>query len=316
MDISVFHLESREFEELEQALDSWDHRYRQMSPGAFRGKLQHTQVGSCGIFHNRWERAIHYEGTAPPGTIGMAISLNQTGEARWMGRQVSINDMIVQRKGTEAEYLSGSLWDSVVFALPEVDVYEHVANLSQQDPEAVISTHGVVHLAPRLAAQIREASIAYLRATRQPGNRPADQRACAKLAQDAIALIAQGLASSHVPNQARATQQRRNELVRKAKDLAADRSGQTLRIGELCRDLSVSERTLRHAFCDVTGMSPLDYLKKFRLNRVKSRLREAVAGEVLVKQIAYSNGFTHLGQFGRDYRQLFGESPSQTLLRK
>jgi AraC family ethanolamine operon transcriptional activator len=88
---------------------------------------------------------------------------------------------------------------------------------------------------------------------------------------------------------------------------------QPLRVGELCRELSVSERTLRHAFCDVTGLSPLDYLKILRLNCVNRTLREADPAELLVKQAAYSNGFTHLGQFSRDYKQLFGESPSQTL---
>ncbi|TWT42429.1 hypothetical protein KOR42_47210 [Thalassoglobus neptunius] len=85
MDINVFQLESQDFAEMEQALSSWDHQYRQMSSGTFRGMLQHTQSGACGIFRNRWERAIHYEGTAPAGTIGLAISLAQNGDARWDG---------------------------------------------------------------------------------------------------------------------------------------------------------------------------------------------------------------------------------------
>ena len=128
--------------------------------------------------------------------------------------------------------------------------------------------------------------------------------------------MAQGLAFSQVTTESHATLQRRNELVRKAKDYAADHPDQPIRIGELCRDLAVSERTLRHAFCDVTGLSPLDYLKSFRLNRVKRQLRESDAGETLVKQFAYANGFTHLGQFSRDYQQMFGELPSQTLHRQ
>ena len=38
--------------------------------------------------------------------------------------------------------------------------------------------------------------------------------------------------------------------------------------------------------------------------------------EALVKQIAYSHGFSHLGHFSSDYRQLFGEAPSETLRRR
>lgn len=311
IDISVFHLESQQFEEMEQALSAWDHKYRQMSPGGFRGVLQHTPAGECGIFRNRWERAIHYQGT-----VGLAISLAQTGEARWMGQRVAIDDVIVQRSGKEAEYLSGSLWDSVVFAIPEVDLCERIANLTQSDPGRVLRDREVVRLNPQLAARIRQASLQYLSAAQQlPGNGD-DARLVGELAQIAISLVARGLASTQSTNQFPAMLKRRNELVRKAKDFAADRAEEPVRIGELCRELKVSERTLRHAFYDVTGMSPLDYLKTFRLNQVKRRLREAVAGEALVKQLAYANGFTHLGQFSRDYRQLFGELPSQTLHRK
>ncbi|WP_197442007.1 helix-turn-helix domain-containing protein [Thalassoglobus polymorphus] len=57
-------------------------------------------------------------------------------------------------------------------------------------------------------------------------------------------------------------------------------------------------------------------LKTFRLDRVKRQLREADDEDLLVKQIADANGFHHLGQFCRDYRQLFGESPSESLHRK
>jgi AraC family ethanolamine operon transcriptional activator len=35
----------------------------------------------------------------------------------------------------------------------------------------------------------------------------------------------------------------------------------------------------------------------------------------MVGQVAGDWGFYHLGQFSRDYRRLFGESPSATLAR-
>lgn len=316
IDISIFQLESQQFEEMEQALSAWDHKYRQMSPGDFRGVLQHTQVGDCGIFRNRWERAIHYQGTAPAGTVGFAISLAQTGEARWMGQRVGIDDVIVQRSGKEAEYLSGSLWDSVVFAIPEFDLCERIENLTQSDPEKVLENHEVVRLKPQVAARFRQASLQYLSAAQQLRGGSDDAHLVGELAQNAISLVAKGLASAQSTKQSQATLKRRIELVRKATDSAADRTDEPVRIGELCRELKVSERTLRHAFYDVTGRSPLEYLKTFRLNQVKRHLREAVAGEALVKQLAYANGFTHLGQFSRYYRQLFGELPSQTLHRK
>jgi AraC family ethanolamine operon transcriptional activator len=37
--------------------------------------------------------------------------------------------------------------------------------------------------------------------------------------------------------------------------------------------------------------------------------------ETPVKSVALDLGFWHLGYFARDYRERFGESPSQTLAR-
>ena len=100
-----------------------------------------------------------------------------------------------------------------------------------------------------------------------------------------------------------------------AEDYVAHLTDRPLRIGQLCREIGVSERTLRNAFCKVTDTSPLAYLKTQQLNRVYRVLRDVDPDEVLIKQVAIANGFSHLGQFCKDYKQLFGELPSETLRR-
>jgi AraC family transcriptional regulator, ethanolamine operon transcriptional activator len=64
------------------------------------------------------------------------------------------------------------------------------------------------------------------------------------------------------------------------------------------------------------GLSPKAYLKARRLNAVR---RELLRDETAVGNIfdrASSWGFWHMGQFGRDYKAMFGELPSETLKRK
>jgi AraC family ethanolamine operon transcriptional activator len=46
---------------------------------------------------------------------------------------------------------------------------------------------------------------------------------------------------------------------------------------------------------------------------VRRQLLAASGGAALVKSIALSHGFWHLGRFAQDYRVLFGEPPSATL---
>jgi AraC family ethanolamine operon transcriptional activator len=82
---------------------------------------------------------------------------------------------------------------------------------------------------------------------------------------------------------------------------------------ELCAALGVSARRLHDAFHAALGMSPHAYLKSRRLMLVHRALRGRPDGPDLVKSVALGHGFWHLGHFARDYRELFGELPSETL---
>jgi AraC family ethanolamine operon transcriptional activator len=319
-DTSIHGLESRDFLEMERALSVWDHRYRQIGAGAFRGRLLLTQTGSLGIFRNRWERAIHYQGVAPQGTVGLAITLSQPGEAHWMGQPATADDVIVQPCGMEAEYLSASLWDSVVFSIPEVDFLQQAADITHADPIETLRRPSVVHLTTQVAAEVREACTAYLHSAEQSLARPDAPSPLPGMAKSLAELMVRAVVSSR-PSRDRSRDRppggsRQREVVDKAIEYVDNREDGVIRISTLCRELGVSERTLRYAFHNLTGLPPLAFLKRRQLNRVHRSLLKADPAEVLVKQAAYTHGFTHLGQFSRDYSQLFGETPSETLQRR
>jgi transcriptional regulator GlxA family with amidase domain len=63
------------------------------------------------------------------------------------------------------------------------------------------------------------------------------------------------------------------------------------------------------------GVGPKEYLKVFRLISVRRQLRAASARTTRVTDVANGLGFWHMGQFAADYRQRFGELPSETLQR-
>ena len=82
---------------------------------------------------------------------------------------------------------------------------------------------------------------------------------------------------------------------------------------ELCTALAVSPRKLHHAFGAACGMSPHAYLKRRRLMMAHQALRSGGPEARLVKSVALAHGFWHLGNFAHDYREQFGQSPSDTL---
>ena len=104
-------------------------------------------------------------------------------------------------------------------------------------------------------------------------------------------------------------------LFRRARQLS-DEMDRPATITMLAAALRVSPRTLQKAFISATGLPPHEYLLKRRLNRARQALLDAEPhGRESVTSIASSLGFTELGRFAVRYRNLFGETPSQTLQR-
>lgn len=102
-------------------------------------------------------------------------------------------------------------------------------------------------------------------------------------------------------------------LFRRARQLADEIDGPA-NIAMLAATLRVGIRTLEKAFISATGLPPKKYLLHRRLNRARQALLAAEPhGRDSVTSIAVGLGFNELGRFSVRYRQLFGESPSQTL---
>lgn len=83
----------------------------------------------------------------------------------------------------------------------------------------------------------------------------------------------------------------------------------------LCKEIGVSRRQLEYAFRTTFALSPLEFIRALRLNEARRLLTARGARGSSVTSIAMEVGLTHLGRFAANYRQLFGESPRETLLR-
>ena len=102
-------------------------------------------------------------------------------------------------------------------------------------------------------------------------------------------------------------------LVRKFDEFLAANAGRTLYSAEIAKQLGVSVRTLHNAVVAIRGMSMHRYTRLKRLWNVRQQLLQGLSTEA-VKTVALVNGFWHMGEFISLYRELFGETPQQTLL--
>ena len=99
-------------------------------------------------------------------------------------------------------------------------------------------------------------------------------------------------------------------IVERAEAALRHKDDAAIYVADLCQAAGVSERTLRNAFQSIYGVSPIRFLNARRLHQVRRALRrEPNAG---VTEVAVRYGVGNVGRFAVEYRQLFGESPSQT----
>lgn len=101
--------------------------------------------------------------------------------------------------------------------------------------------------------------------------------------------------------------------VSRAVDLLRADPAHPWTVVELAAKVSVSARSLQQGFRRSLHTTPMGYLRRLRLERVREELSRAEPGTDSVTEAATRWGFIHLGRFAAAYRNAFGEHPSQTL---
>jgi len=103
--------------------------------------------------------------------------------------------------------------------------------------------------------------------------------------------------------------------VRRAIDYIEAHLDTSITIADIVQATGVAGRTLFKHFRAFKGVSPIRYAQNARFHQVRQVLLRAEPEES-VTDIAMRLGFAHMGRFSIEYRQRFGESPSQTLKRR
>lgn len=105
----------------------------------------------------------------------------------------------------------------------------------------------------------------------------------------------------------------RSRVIARTLALIEANEGQPLFVDDLCRATQVSERTLRNIFHEFFGVGPMRLLKVRQLREIRAALLRADPQRDTVTRIAARFGIWDFSLFARNYKALFGESPSRSL---
>lgn len=103
-------------------------------------------------------------------------------------------------------------------------------------------------------------------------------------------------------------------IVVRFEEVARTRLEGLVPVSELARAAGVTPRTLERAVHAVHATTPLEFLRALRLSEARQTLASG-GSATTVTEVATRFGFHELGRFAGEYRDRFGESPSETLRR-
>lgn len=98
--------------------------------------------------------------------------------------------------------------------------------------------------------------------------------------------------------------------ISKATDWIKTHLNETIVIEELASRCGMSVSGFHHHFKEITQLSPLQYQKSLRLMEARRLIQ---ANDTQIAQIAMQVGYESPSQFSREYKRLFGISPSAEL---
>ena len=109
---------------------------------------------------------------------------------------------------------------------------------------------------------------------------------------------------------------RKKFQIKIVRDLLRKNIKKPIDMDMITNEVNIRRSQLYNAFQKEYGITPKKYLNQLRLNAIKKELLLSDPKSVTVSGIAKKYHFRHMGHFAAGYKQLFGETPSQTLHRK
>ena len=293
-----------------------DMEISQLEPGPLRG--HHLRVGlpSGDISWVVTNLPLRGRGRFPSGAWALSVFTRSASPSLQHGVEVRPGCPFYHRPGAEHDGIYGRGFSGVCLGMREAPLAETVRNefpeLSGRLAERWRVYEPTEDKRRELIAQFEQA--ATVLRTDERVRRSSEARAV--MQDDLLAAFLGALVEGITPPPMLALSQAA-ALVRRAEELARESDGRALWVGDLCVGCGVPRRTLNHAFQQVLGMGPATYLRRLRLNQVRRSLRQPRAnGEPKsVAEIALDHGFWHPGRFSSQYRELFGESPRESVRR-
>ena len=295
-------------------LQHWQQEYEQLSSGAFSGTLDEVWFGNLQIFRERTNQVLHQTGLPWEGSRTIGVTLDATGDGLLSGTVLNRGALVTLGGGAALDFRTPKQLDIIAVSTGAAELREFACTVWNIDTEAKFSNSGVLNhsaKAARCLGEFLELLLNNIKSSPRMLNSPHIRKV---IEQDIFNNLVVATADAVPCNHSVILTSRKN-VVDKTKTYVLEHHDDPITVTDLCTALNISRRTLQYSFESVLDINPVAYLQAIRLNRARRALKSdaGVSPHMTVADIAARWGFWHFSRFAGNYKQMFGELPSETL---
>ena len=301
-------LERYDPEALQEIISGADLDHILLKPGPSSCDVEQVECRDICLDRGRYSFATMVRGAFPPKRLCIGM-VDRMQVPTWInGHEVGSSQIQVYAENSELFYRAGPRAAWATISVHRDQLKE--AALRQFGRPLSVPRVGVWNLTPSRSAMnwLKQAIQVCLEESRSGARRSLPDLDSVLVDACAVAIASASIVRTSRP-------EHRHQVISRADRLMRRRVGKRYSSRGICQALGISERKLQMHFSTGLGISPKAWHQRLALHEARKELirRDPVPGAVT--DAALRCGFDHFGRFSVIYRDLFGESPSETLRR-
>ena len=301
-----------DFDLYNASVEGWQLEYNILSKKDFKAKLFMFSDENFAISRITLQGKLVHRGLTPIGYRTFIIPINYSEKFIWFGKGSGGNELLIFPKNCKLNAVTFNDFDAIVVSiennllenkLKEIDCYNCDLVFGENEQELFLSND--------FSKEFYSLANYFLyNHIKNPNFFNNKTRKHKEFVDEIIYKLLDYIQFARLKKPIK-TKSIKDKALKDAVNFIHNNSEAIFSVKELSILVNVSERTLLSAFKEKYKVTPSEYIKSYRLNKVKNELYALKNKKINISTIAGKYHFWHMGQFAKDFKKHFGILPSE-----
>jgi len=295
-----------------EALLDWHLEYNILSKQDFFVKVNMFSDDVFALTRITLKGKLMHSGSAPIGYRSFVIPIKRNQRFIWFNKGRGGDEILVFPKNCKLNAITFNKFDAFILSIKEHLLVEKIDELGCTQCASIFTDEEKeLYLSESFAKEFYDmASFFLTKHITSEDYSKINQKQHKILVHKIINTLINYLDTTEIIEE-KSRKSRKTKALEKAIDIIQNSNDSLFSVKELSILTNTSERTLLYAFKEKYDITPSEYLKAYRLNKVKNELFALKNQNVKISEIAGKYHFWHMGQFAKDFKKHFGILPSE-----